>query len=53
MKTTLYAQIYNPNSSEIIYKMRKNNVNLDNFFNSDIFSIALETYAKIYLQTKI
>lgn len=53
MKTIIYAQIYNPNSADMIYKMRKENINMETFLNSDIFATALETSAKIYMQSKI
>ena len=53
MKTTLYAQIYNPHSADMIYRLRKENANMENFLNSDIFATALITSAEIYLKTKV
>lgn len=48
MKTVLYAQIYNPYSADMIFRLRKDNVNLENFLNSDVFASALKTSAEIY-----
>ena len=49
MKTTLYAHIYNPHSADVIFKLRKDNINIENFLNSDIFATALKTSAEIYI----